>query len=295
MDNIDGEVPGAQDNAAGRGGIIGARGTADGLIIRIDGRIDEESLKRAVTEFVSSRERFLSGHDVLIEWVGEKPVQNLDDEICDLLKSGFNISVKSSSLKSSALKKPGVSRRQEAQAEKPLQIEKEEIPDIPLDFCAEEPRDQAGLFGGIEGLPDSNQGISRRGSVDANLWDDPDARIISSMLRSGQRIETEHSLVVFGDVNSGAELIAGGDIVVLGTLRGVAHAGAYEESGGGRTIFALNLQPTQLRIGSIISRGTGENKQESRQKGAEVAHVDKDFIVVEPYSAKSFLSRKRDQ
>ena len=45
-------------------------------------------------------------------------------------------------------------------------------------------------------------------------------------LRSGQRIEFEGSLVIIGDVNAGAEVIAGENIVVLGTLRGLAHAGA---------------------------------------------------------------------
>lgn len=45
-------------------------------------------------------------------------------------------------------------------------------------------------------------------------------------LRSGQKIESEGSLVILGDVNSGAEVVASDHIVVLGTLRGLAHAGA---------------------------------------------------------------------
>ena len=147
-----------------------------------------------------------------------------------------------------------------------------------------------GLFGGIEGIVEVSNRAQKQNVIDSNLWDDPNARMIFSMLRSGQRVETEHSLVVFGDVNSGAELVAGGDVVVLGTLRGVAHAGAYDETGGGRTIFALNLQPTQLRIGSVISRGSGD----ASGKGAEIARVDKDLIVVEPYTAKGFLGRRRD-
>ena len=45
-------------------------------------------------------------------------------------------------------------------------------------------------------------------------------------LRSGQKIEVEGSIVVIGDVNSGAEVIAADNIIVVGTLRGLAHAGA---------------------------------------------------------------------
>jgi septum site-determining protein MinC len=124
------------------------------------------------------------------------------------------------------------------------------------------------------------------------LWDDPDARIIYGTLRSGQKVETEHSIVVFGDVNSGAEVIAGGDIVILGTLRGIAHAGAYDESGGGRVIFSLNLQPTQLRIGLVISRGGGEGS--SRGSGTEVARVENNMIVVEPYQSRTVWVRRRE-
>jgi septum site-determining protein MinC len=128
------------------------------------------------------------------------------------------------------------------------------------------------------------------------LWDDPDARIIYGTLRSGQKVETEHSIVVFGDVNSGAEVIAGGDIVILGTLRGIAHAGAYDETGGGRVIFSLNLQPTQLRIGLVISRGAGSERAESgsRSAGAEVARVDNNMIVVEPYQSRTVWVRRRE-
>jgi septum site-determining protein MinC len=115
-------------------------------------------------------------------------------------------------------------------------------------------------------------------------WDEPDTRLIHANLRSGQKIESEHSLVIVGDVNSGAEVISGGDVVILGTLRGVAHAGAYEESGGGRVIFAINMQPTQLRIGSVISRGSA---QDAKGVAPEVARVDGNLIVVEQYHTKT--------
>jgi len=116
-----------------------------------------------------------------------------------------------------------------------------------------------------------------------SLADIPDARMVFGTLRSGQRVESEHSIIVAGDVNSGAELVAGGDIFVLGKLRGVAHAGAYDETGAGRVIFALELEPTQLRIGGVITRGGGE----SGSKGvSELARVDGDMIVVEPYQTR---------
>jgi septum site-determining protein MinC len=137
---------------------------------------------------------------------------------------------------------------------------------------------------------------SRSSGSGSMLWDDPDARVIYGTLRSGQKVETEHSIVVFGDVNSGAEVIAGGDIVILGTLRGIAHAGAYDESGGGRVIFSLNLQPTQLRIGLVISRGAGGERTESSPRGGgpEIARVEGNTIVVEPYQSRTVWVRRRE-
>ena len=69
-------------------------------------------------------------------------------------------------------------------------------------------------------------------------------------LRSGQRIETERSIVILGDVNSGAEVVSADNIVVLGTLRGLAHAGAK----GNKQAFisASNLETVQVRIANIV-------------------------------------------
>ena len=69
-------------------------------------------------------------------------------------------------------------------------------------------------------------------------------------LRSGQRLEAEGSLVILGDVNSGAEVVAGENVVVVGILRGLAHAGA---KGNKRAIIAAGrLDAVQIRISNIV-------------------------------------------
>ncbi len=74
---------------------------------------------------------------------------------------------------------------------------------------------------------------------------------ISHTLRSGQRVECEGDIVVLGDVNDGAEVIAGGSIAVMGTLRGLAHAGAMGRSDV--VVAANDLRPKQLRISGKIA------------------------------------------
>lgn len=69
-------------------------------------------------------------------------------------------------------------------------------------------------------------------------------------LRSGQRLEYEGSLVVIGDVNDGAEVIAGDNIVVIGTIRGLAHAGAKGNKDA--CIAASSIESPQIRIANVI-------------------------------------------
>lgn len=74
--------------------------------------------------------------------------------------------------------------------------------------------------------------------------------------RSGQRIEFEGSIVIMGDVNDGAEVIAEDNIVILGILRGMAHAGA---NGNEKAIISANLiESSQIRIASAIKERTRE-------------------------------------
>lgn len=69
-------------------------------------------------------------------------------------------------------------------------------------------------------------------------------------LRSGQKVEYEGSIVMIGDVNAGAEVIAGENIIVLGELRGLAHAGA--KGNGQAIIAATKIDSPQIRIADKI-------------------------------------------
>lgn len=94
-------------------------------------------------------------------------------------------------------------------------------------------------------------------------------------MRSGQKLEFEGSIVVLGDVNSGAEVIAGENIVVLGTLRGLAHAGA---KGNKKAIIASHkIECPQLRIANVLKEIEKEEFEETKQ----FASVIDEQIVLE--------------
>jgi len=103
-------------------------------------------------------------------------------------------------------------------------------------------------------------------------------------IRSGQLIRFEGSVVIVGDVNPGAKIIADGNIVVIGTLKGVVHAGCK-----GRTdvfVAALRLIPVQLRIADIITYFP-EKEIKAKNKVPEFAHIQKDRIRVEPINFRN--------
>lgn len=95
-------------------------------------------------------------------------------------------------------------------------------------------------------------------------------------LRSGQKLEVEGSVVIIGDVNSGAEVIAADNIIVIGKLRGLAHAGA---KGNKEAIIATStLDAVQLRISNIVREI--DREQEGIREYAYI-YVKEDNIVIE--------------
>ena len=97
-------------------------------------------------------------------------------------------------------------------------------------------------------------------------------------LRGGQSIKFEGSVVIMGDVNPGSEVVANGNVIILGALKGMAHAGA----GGDDTCFvsALDLKPTQLRIAETISYVPKSDKK--GESTPAYAHIKNGQVFVSP-------------
>ncbi len=119
------------------------------------------------------------------------------------------------------------------------------------------------------------------GLLEAAMDDHEAGLITRRTLRSGQQLRHPGSITVIGDVNPGSEIVAGGDIVVWGKLRGTVHAGAM----GNETavVCALDLAPTQLRIAQFFARSPEGRR---RKPLPEVARVRDGKIVAESWEAK---------
>ena len=106
------------------------------------------------------------------------------------------------------------------------------------------------------------------------------SRIVPYTIRSGQTEDfPQGSLIIYGDVNSGAEARAGGDIVILGALRGNAYAGMNGRLSS--VIIAMELVPPQLQIGNYLNRLPIGQKPRGYPELARIG--TEDVIIVEKF------------
>lgn len=108
------------------------------------------------------------------------------------------------------------------------------------------------------------------------------AVLVQRTLRSGYRLSTRGHAVIIGEVNPGAEIYAGGSIVVWGRLRGTVHAGAEGDTTA--VVCALDLAPVQLRIADQVA----VFQQGKRRKPQPMmAKLENGQIIIEPWDVKS--------
>jgi len=286
-----------------------ARGTEDGLVLRIDGLAEWDLVVSEVGRYLDRRASFFRGGEVCIEWLNRMPSRQECSALECLLKEGYGLNVgkklkaetqeskikivKGASQKgkglfgaldlfSSAVRKGATgSTEGESNVSRGKGVERV----VPQEESFDDDQDEE-----VEDVSSSDGYMARVAKMlgeDVIYEDEANARVVFGTMRSGQRVETPYSLVIVGDVNPGADVVAGGDILILGSLRGTAHACAYDDDFDDHVIIAMHMQPTQLRIGTIISRGS-----EDSVDGAEIARIDDRKIVVEPFHPRMAKIRR---
>jgi septum site-determining protein MinC len=116
------------------------------------------------------------------------------------------------------------------------------------------------------------------GQAPRDARESEDTLFLRRTVRSGQAIHHTSNVVVLGDVNPGAEIVAGGDIIVWGVLRGMVHAGYPDNENA--LVCSLQLAPVQLRIAHLLSRPPEGFEAQPRP---EIAAIRQGQIVVETW------------
>lgn len=115
--------------------------------------------------------------------------------------------------------------------------------------------------------------------MDTNLAGET-AVFVHRTLRSGFKVTHRGHVVVVGDVNPGAEVIAGGSVVIWGRLRGVVHAGF--EGDENAVVCALEMTPTQLRIANLVAVSPRRGKKPE----PEIARIQDGQLITESWNPK---------
>jgi len=133
-----------------------------------------------------------------------------------------------------------------------------------------------------EGAPVKRTGLDRELS---GLNRGNEALLIKTHCRSGEVIRYPGDVVVMADVNPGSEIIADGDILVFGSLRGFAHAGASGDIQA--TIIAQNFETPRLQIGPHVGVDPKPRKRSrSSSANARIAYVRRRSVYVAPYTGR---------
>jgi septum site-determining protein MinC len=103
------------------------------------------------------------------------------------------------------------------------------------------------------------------------------ALFLNRTLRSGARVEFSGHVVVLGDVNPGAEIVAEGSVIIWGRLRGAVHAGSKGDESA--VVCALELLPIRLQVA-----GDAMNAFQRKETGGpEMAFIRDERVVIEPW------------
>ncbi len=121
-------------------------------------------------------------------------------------------------------------------------------------------------------------------SEEAKSNDSPKLLFHEGTLRSGEHLSAEGDVLLLGDVNPGATISAGGNVMIWGRLRGTAQAGKLGDKKA--KIIALELRPVQLRIANAIARGPEEKPAQGL---TEEALLESGKIIIQPARVNPFM------
>jgi septum site-determining protein MinC len=112
---------------------------------------------------------------------------------------------------------------------------------------------------------------------EAKQWKEKhEVTTVAKIVRSGQILHVPGDLLLIGDVNPGGTVTAGGNIYVMGMLKGIAHAG--RDGNGEAVIVASIMKPSQLRIGEAVNRAPDEYTEQGH--AMECAFIDENNQIV---------------
>ena len=244
---------------------VSFKGNKDGIVLLLDLSVEFESLCQMIVQKLWESRNFLGDHTSLIINSGAIALNDGQRLALKVLLQSLGHEVKYF-----LPEDPGEGTQKAAEQK----ISEPKVPDnkvyepkvsAPKTVVPEVPAQTEAEVSSISELADIEHYLTKS------------ALAVRKNIRSGQKISYDGTLIIFGDVNAGAELEAAGHILVLGALRGVAHAGCKGDKKA--VIYANQLRSVQLRIADLIARAPdGEN---TKRNIPEIARIIDNYLVIE--------------
>ncbi|GHO86938.1 septum site-determining protein MinC [Dictyobacter formicarum] len=238
-------------------GHIAIKGTRNGLLLTLEPETPFSDLISALANRLAESPSFFRGASLTVDTTHRSLRNNERSQLEDLL-AHYHMSV-------SAVETVAEKRR----APKTISLS---IPDTSIEGIVT--KEVESMTKEITPTPAPKEA----GSAAKDGRESADTLFLRRTVRSGQAIHHDSNIVVLGDVNPGAEIVAGGDIIVWGVLRGMVHAGYPDNENA--IVCSLQLSPVQLRIAHLLSRPPEGFEAQPRP---EVATIRQGQIVVETW------------
>ena len=236
-------------------GYIAIKGTRNGLLLTLEPETPFSELLNALSQRLSEAPGFFRGASLALDTTRRKLRMSERNQL-EALLANYQMSVTSLEQSSTAIR-----NEREVTSSSAISID----PSFATQITSEQAQVQ---------------------TYQLDPRDSDDTLFIRRTVRSGQAIHHASNIVVMGDVNPGAEIVASGDIIVWGVLRGMVHAGYPDNENA--IVCSLLLAPVQLRIAHLLSRPPDGLQVQTRP---EFATIKNGQIVVEAW-VNSRLSRK---
>jgi len=246
------------------------KGQRDGINIMLDENADFEQLQDSLREKVTSAKRFFDGANTNISFKGRNLTETEEQHLLDIIMAETTLGV--DFVESEGFIAPPKQKETEVPSSPKQNGQRPSMSSTPHSEIAEQfPEPPSVELPTIKLEPTDISPLKLSHTESETAY-------YKGGLRSGQSIQFHGSVVIMGDVNPGSEVVAGGNIIVLGSLKGMAHAGSKGDINC--FVSALALQPTQLRIGKLITYIPAPKRGEKKQASYAYVKDDQVFIAI---------------
>jgi len=303
------------------------KGNSSGLTVNLDESADFAAIKEAAAKKFHDSAKFLGTASMAVEFTGRPLSEEETAEMLDVISQNCDINVvyisdntKKELFKNAMAKAEGAEEgsyalgnssdkaldEQSAASNSGVGVTNGYANGVNSGVNSTAIDDASNVSGEVKAVNEDRPGVSCDAVI--NALDDEPYRLANEQLavvtkgagadkepaemyvgniRSGQTLKFKGSATIIGNVNPGGEVIAVGNVVVLGSLKGMVTAGAM-----GNTkcfVVSTNLDPMQVRIGNVIARSPDQPKKKSRfkkeDKEMKIAYVLNTNICIDTYSA----------